>query len=194
MNTKKEIKKLKKEIFEKTGCKIERLSSITNEDDYGYIYPEQIVASLKGALNLIDAKEDLKSRSNMIVAEFQSGKTSTMTNIVWLIEYYDKIREFLGIDFNSSIFITSMSDVANKNQLEDDIRRQTGSRKDKKRLVKYNLHNPDLMRDLRNNNFFISNGIIFNDESHTASFVNSVIHKWLKNLGINKNGLFEDEM
>jgi hypothetical protein len=66
-----------KEILRLTGVKLERLSKITHENDHGYIYDFQILASLEIILAFVKSKIDPinNSRSILLFAQTQSGKT-----------------------------------------------------------------------------------------------------------------------
>jgi hypothetical protein len=56
---------------------LERLSKITHENDHGYIYDFQILASLEIILAFVKSKIDPinNSRSILLFAQTQSGKT-----------------------------------------------------------------------------------------------------------------------
>jgi hypothetical protein len=194
-SVKKRINFLIDSIYQKTGVKIDRKSNILNKKDFGFLYPQQLLASLKVINIMIDAKNGLRSRFIIINSEPQSGKSGTQANVGWLLEFYDGIRDFLGLTFDSSIFITSMSDKANIEQLKYDFFKICGSRSDKKMLISNIFHNPDMINDLRKKNKKrLRNAIVFHDESHLATFNISVVNKFLQNYGIGLNGLSNDDM
>jgi hypothetical protein len=94
-----------KEILRLTGVKLERLSKITHENDH-YIYDFQILASLEIILAFVKSKIDPinNSRSILLFAQTQSGKTG-VCNYKFLIEYYDDLRNFLGLTRNSFLLL-----------------------------------------------------------------------------------------
>lgn len=183
------------EIYKITGVKIERVSRHFYKDDVGYVYENQILTSLEVIYQMVLATINPNvSRYIMISAQPQVGKTGVVGNILFLLEYYDKLSKFIKIDFGKSLIITPMSDIANKQQLQKDIYSQSGCRRDKKRLLKDDgiMHNPDMLNVLRNNNYeSYRNSIIFMDESHLASHSTSVNNKFLQEKKIFLNG-FKD--
>jgi hypothetical protein len=82
------------------------------------IFDFQILASLEIILAFVKSKIDPinNSRSILLFAQTQSGKTGYVV-ITSLIEYYDDLRNFLGLTLGNS-FITAIGDVANKQQIE----------------------------------------------------------------------------
>jgi hypothetical protein len=192
INTK--IEYLKKEILRLTGVKLERLSKITHENDHGYIYDFQILASLEIILAFVKSKIDPinNSRSILLFAQTQSGKTGVCGNYKFLIEYYDDLRNFLGLTLGNSFFITAMSDVANKQQIEKDLIAASCTRKDKQSLLKGVFHNPDLLQLIRNSDgSVLINSTVIDDESHLAPNIDSVNNKFKYTNGLSNNGLVD---
>ena len=188
----KSIKYYIEKIYNATGVKIDRLSKVYYKNDNGYVYNNQILGSLVNIHYMILAKKKEAFRITSVVAETQTGKTGVMANTIFLLESYDAIREFLGLELGKSLVITAMSDRANIDQLRNDILAMTGARKDKRSLLSQDgvLHNPNLMSELNKDDFkVIENGIIFNDESHLAANTKSVNYKfyWENELSINGN-------
>ena len=93
-------------IEQTVGIKMNILSKFDIASNWlGKIYPEQILGSLILIHNFIKAKNDPNfSRYNIIFAETQSGKTGVGGNIMFLLEAYDKLRNYLGIEFYNSFF------------------------------------------------------------------------------------------
>jgi len=179
-------------IYDATGVKITRLSKVFYKDDNGYVYNNQVLGSLVNIYYMILAKRGEAFRITSVVAETQTGKTGVMANTIFLLEIYDSIRDFLGLELEKSLVITAMSDRTNIDQLRTDILAMTGARKDKKSLLREGgvMHNPNLLNDLNKDNFkTIENGIIFNDESHLAANTSSVNYKfyWENQISINGN-------
>lgn len=185
-----EIEKIAKFKFDKN-----RLRKIPYITDYGYVYDEQVLASLEVIYHMVLAKNDpTHSRYNMLVAEPQVGKTGVIGNIKFLLEHYNDLRNYLELDFGSSRLGTSMSDIANIGQIGNDLNAQSNSRADKKSLFMSDydgvMHNPNLLTQQRKNpNEKVENGIVVIDEAHLASFKESVNNKYLQSRDININGL-----
>jgi len=192
MKIKKKIEFYQKFIEKEIDIKITRVSKVYYEDDNGYVYPEQILASLMVIYNMIlSIKDPTFSRYNILFAETQVGKTGTIGNIVFLLEYYEELRKYLKLEWDSSLVITPMSDVANKAQIKNDLVSQAFNRKDKKCLLSKDvvLHNPDMSSNLhKDDKNQLKNGIIFMDESHLASYEYSANNKFLKKNNILLNG------
>ena len=185
------INQLTKEIFRLTGVKFQKLNRTNNDSDKAHVFYDQIFASLHCIYNMLNAKDNSKhSRYNMLTAETQAGKTGVVRNIIYLIETYPELKKYLNLDFGSSLLITPMCDNANKDQLKIDISHGE-CRQDNQKLLKRNgiMHNPDLIRWSRKNRVGkLNNCIIFIDESHLASNVNSAMNSFLQKNGINLNG------
>jgi len=186
------INQLIDKIYIITGVKLKKLNRTKNTLDKAHVFKDQIYASLTCIHNmLLSVGNTTYSRFNMLTADPQSGKTGVMRNVIFLLETNDKLREFLGLDFGSSLLITSMSDNANKYQLKIDIAHGE-SRQDNKKLLMRDgiLHNPDLISCIqKNKNLNLKNCIIFIDESHLATNINSAMNSFLQHNGINLNGV-----
>lgn len=191
IDTEKKIKRLIKSIQRITKVKLSNLNRTDNIKDVAHVYDDQILASLNIINNMLLSKTDSSfSRYMMLFADMQSGKTGVIANVIYILESNDELREYLGIDFDSSLFITSMSDVANKLQLSKDIS-EAQCRCDGNTILMNNgiKHNPDLSNSvIKGNTKKLKNCIIFMDESHLASDIYSVINDYLQRGGVNLNG------
>lgn len=185
------INQLTKEIFRITGVKFQKLNRTNNELDKAHVFYDQIFASLYCIYNMLNAKDNSKySRYNMLTAETQAGKTGVVRNVIYLLETYSGLRNYLNLDFGGSLLITPMCDNANKEQLKIDISHGE-CRQDNQKLLKRKgiMHNPDLLHWSRKHKVGnLSNCIIFIDESHLASKVDSAMNSFLQKNGINLNG------
>jgi len=185
------INKLISEIYRLTGIKLEKLNRTDNINDKSHVFDDQIFASLSCIYNMLSSKLNSKhSRYNMLTAETQAGKTGVVRNIIYLLETYQELREYLNLKFRSSVLITPMCDNSNKEQLKTDISHGE-CRQDDQKILKRNgiMHNPDLIRWSRKNKVGdLNNCIIFIDEAHLASNVDSAMNSYLQKNGINLNG------
>ena len=183
--------KLIDEIYRLTGLKLEKLNRTDNVDDKAHVFDDQIFASLTCIHTMLLSKNSSRySRYNMLTAETQAGKTGVVRNIIYLLETYKELRDYLNINFGRSLLITPMCDNANKEQLKIDISHGE-CRQDNQRLLKRNgiMHNPDLIHwSRKNKSGNLNNCIIFIDEAHLASNVNSAMNSFLQKNGINLNG------
>lgn len=195
MTIKLKLKEIKEKIETQVGQKFfeTRMCKSGYESDTSYIYKTQELAALQIISHMLNGE-----RFIILSARTQSGKSGTFNSIDFIISSYPIINDLLKLKYGNSWLITPMSDVVNLRQLKDDHGEQTGFGKSALRLITPDniLHNPNTKltekRLKKINNF--NNSLIIVDESHLASFSNSLNDLWLNACGVSKNGNSIDVM